>query len=129
MLFQQLDQITTIQDFLFYQVPITAGRTEAAYYEKLLRITGSGNRTPDLLILSPLLYPLDYMLPTSQRNAINTLLEFLFLFVCSPPQVALEYSYNSIYESFTIKGLVMLAAIMTDTTTNSMVNQDITRIQ
>ena len=47
-------------------------------YPTLLHMTGGGNRTPDLLALSSMPYPLDHMLPLTQKytqlaNAITQL--------------------------------------------------------
>ena len=61
--FLQLTPFTILQ-FSFHQVPITARWTEAVWNEKCARhMTSSGNRIPDLLILSPTPYPQGHMLP------------------------------------------------------------------
>ena len=54
-------------NFSFHQAPITAGWAEAVWNEKFARhfyMTSSGNRTSELLILSPMPYiHLSHMLP------------------------------------------------------------------
>ena len=67
-----------------HQVPITAGWTEAVY-RTLLHMVSTGNRTPDLLILSPL----HHMLP---------LLSFLY-YEDNDNATSTEFSMNKYHNS------------------------------
>ena len=59
-----------------HQVPITAGWTKAVWNMKFSRhIASTGNRSPDLLILSPTSYPLGYMPTLCPRGKYNPCLE------------------------------------------------------
>ena len=72
--FLQLMPFTILQ-LPFHQVPTTAGWTEAVWNEicpTLLHMTSSGNRTLDLLILSPVPYPLGHILQSLPMMVSHT---------------------------------------------------------
>ena len=75
--FLQLVPIVKIQNVLFHQVPITAGCTDVKFCLTLIHMSSSRNRTPGLLILSPMPYPLCQMLPNMTQNCISVFMSCL----------------------------------------------------